>query len=136
METIKFRAWSKEESRLIYFDLTEIEIPGRVLYGDDYILNLDTILIEQFTGLQDKNGKDIYEGDILNEIRYPPNKMGSYDSIPVFVKDNEIVVGFKDGCFVAEPGSHLWRYICNYNDESKTDYEIIGNIHENKELLK
>jgi uncharacterized phage protein (TIGR01671 family) len=78
------------------------------------------LLREQFTGLQDKDGKDIYEGDI------------------VFYEDHEWIVEFyydrwdmrngekyvRDNDFPDDPGSTVWQ-----------DCLIIGNIYENPELL-
>lgn len=70
--------------------------------------------IGQFTGVLDKNGKEIYEGDIL-EIK---------DEGVVFTK----VVGFNNGMFGA--GNYTLAF---YGEDN---IEIIGNIHDNPELLK
>lgn len=69
---------------------------------------------QQFTGLLDKNGKEIYEGDILQLYR-PKQKL-------------EVV--WNEGCFILNDSSGLFLY-----QEHKTS-EIIGNIFENPELLK
>jgi len=121
MREIKFRAWTTAEKKMfepVYFDNLEVhwwsEEDGQLdIIGDvreDSIL-YQAILME-FTGLHDKNGKEIYEGDIL-----------------LFGDDSKSEVFFDEGSFTVEDAASI----------SMTGYifsEIIGNIHENAELLK
>ncbi len=68
----------------------------------------------QYTGLKDKNGKEIYEGDVLS---------GRY------------IVEYKNDCFVVQEHTNDWssvHYVLHHNPEM----EVIGNIYENPELLK
>ena len=151
MRDHKYKAWHKVEKvmcdvSVINFDQGAFLIgvkKGEDEIGDKYFVpaptdgrfcNFDEFELLEYTGLKDKNGKEIYEGDLLNEIRYPPDKNGNYDSVPVFIKENIVQVGFNEGCFTADE-AHLWRFISNIGDNEKTDYEIIGNIYENSELL-
>lgn len=74
--------------------------------------------VGQFTGLVDKNGVEIYEGDIVNQTQF----------------GNEIeFVSFEDGCFVVKSDYTLNSIISDFKKEK---IEVIGNIHDNPELLK
>ena len=85
---------------------------------------LEKNTLGRFTGLKDKNDKDIYEGDII-EINHPDH--GTY---------TETVI-FKYGCFCSTGGvsifDHIWY---NYGDDSQENLAtVVGNIHENPNLL-
>ena len=81
---------------------------------DDYYpwFNFSCERVEQCTGLKDKNGKLIYEGDIIREISKKEPEWEEYITEVKWEQD----------------GFHL-------ADKDYFDYEVIGNIHENKELL-
>ena len=116
MRDIKFRAWNKE--------LNIMSKPfsfGQVLnFNDKHIKSITDELIMQFTGLKDKNGVEIYEGSILQN---PKNEIGI-----VVWSDAGLKLKCKrrNGDYFIIP---LDQGFCN-------NKIIIGNIHENKDLLK
>ncbi|HHA7560710.1 YopX family protein, partial [Streptococcus pneumoniae] len=98
---------------------------------NDYITAYpDEIELMQSTGLKDKNGKEIFEGDIVRTTRF----LGRADEIGGFYeyeKDYVGVVKVLEGSWVIDTGSvavRLWSEI----DES----EVLGNIYENLEFLE
>ena len=104
-------------------------INGVVESTDEYIAieNWCPVKIKtvgQYTGLKDKNGKEIFEGDIVFAI-------ATYDCA------NTVVV-WDDGGFVLVPCKYYKNYIsrCGYKDIRFLDKEVVGNIHDNPELLE
>lgn len=116
---IKFRVWDGKEMRepppLNEWDMEDGEF--WVEYCDNPIM--------QFTGLQDKNGKDIYEGDIVRCSIFEGEQFDEhYSGIPVEVEWMDKSGGFYP--FIIASG---WR-------SSVEDVELLGNIHEHPDLLK
>jgi len=122
MRAIEFRAWHKESKKMFYLDSEQygfnFKANGQWGYCDYvcqcvYVTHKTGVLM-QFTGLLDKNGKKIFEGDI-HIMRSGPTNTVHYRRI-VKWKDN--LTGFNIANHGAEHG------------------EVIGNIWENPELLK
>lgn len=117
---LKFRAWGKNIEE--YLSQDGIEPYGYTIkeISDGCIYDADKFILEQFTGLLDKNGKEIYEGDIV--------RFG--DSIAIIIwRDERAEFGVRwIDCGIED--SLGWQV-----EVEQTPSEVIGNIHENKELL-
>lgn len=121
MRELKFRAWYKTEKKMIYNIQNEFE--ERVELGMDCFsdyLNNDNFIVNQFTGLTDKEGKEIYEDDILLIIG-----QGYFR-----------VTWDRDNCkfYLLPLEDYLDKMPLDRSWE--IDYEVEGNIHENKDLLE
>ena len=120
---IKFRVWDLKE-KVMYQDVVVSEWGVQYIRGHDIEFVTDRgirYFRMQFTGLFDKNGKEIYEGDILNMTYH-----GSVSIVKPEIKD---VVGFERGCFIVkETGFALGKI--------GRSLEVIGNIYENSNLLE
>lgn len=143
MRTIKFRAWNKSSKTMVdLLKITPLALSDSMntqlaLQGMSglFIPFSKEFELMQFTGLHDKNGKEVYEGDILNTKTTFENNMADRR----FQPDTERLVSFENGCFTDKyTGRDLWDKIRNitYNPQRWTNYEIIGNIYENPELLQ
>lgn len=132
---IKFRAWLKDDKRMVEVRSIDFHEEGNIItvnYNDifGFEFNENEIELMQYTGLKDKNGKEIYEGDII-DIHQTVNGQS------VFVIE------------VTNTGLVIPRYAFDKNykyeynirellefDEYDKEIEIIGNVWENKELLE
>ncbi|WP_315436740.1 YopX family protein [uncultured Selenomonas sp.] len=124
MREIKFRAWDLKTKKM--HTAENINFCGRktvtVQYNPVKKICLDSAILMQYTGVKDKNGVEIYEGDIIR------GHTGRYKV--------DCVVRWSSGnCgFIAVPTITERTYLC-LNPGSTKSYEVIGNIYENPELV-
>ena len=123
MREIKFRAWDTVSNEMFY-DFV-VSSSGVVMVDTDGgCVETDSQVLMQHTGLKDKKGKEIYEGDIVSHegtVSVPNSRFGQKYNETIEVK------------FEAERGGFIPLI---YPFTSSEDIEVIGNIYQNKELLK
>ena len=130
---IKYRAWLKEEKKMVNvetidFSEKSIQHLEKNEIIDAYLLRttfLEDIELMQYTGLKDKNGKETYEGDIL-KYKFPYDRRLKHVSLVKFI-ETEASFGLKDIY-----GNEIPLYRITANNY----FEVIGNIYENPELLE
>ena len=139
MRKIKFRAWDKKNKKMVYSD------DGSQEYGwftgndgcmlcvrieEEKDIKLNNIM--QYAGFKDKNGKEIYEGDILeivNNLNETTKKLNTHNVI-VKYKEGSIVATWED-----ELDGEIFNHFNSYNTPIVT-FEIIGNIYETQGIFK
>ena len=137
MNQIKFRAWDTHQNKMITkfmigsnTDPDSSEWTCPIVWTNNEWVNHDGLIILQFTGLQDKDGVDIYEGDILQPSSYLKSGFA------------RCVVTFKKGMFCFEISkpfiastSPLYRSL-GRGKSACNQFTKIGTIHQNPELIK
>lgn len=141
MREIKFRMWEKKSKKM--YDVERINFKDHHLYMwnskfySSSLLNFKDVELMQYTGLHDKNGKEIYEGDIVR-VKF---RKGFWK-----YKD-KMYYGYKNGsveycvdCFIVYINGYKETIypLSSFGDTGKPIewLEVIGNIYENPELLE
>lgn len=135
MRDIKFRIWDGAKNEWLASSSKDaLPYYGFALVGE--VMTVQSLpywsldegnIVEQFTGLKDINGAEIFEGDIIFQKPLSKNSIGWVGKII-----------FKQGAFMAEVYERgkpvMWLFLSEFNPEKTC--EVIGNIHENPELLE
>ena len=137
-DRFKFRCWDKENKCMLYphrysnfcnvnGTIVKIEsypISNTAYRGKRISYEFDDASLMQCTGLKDKNGKLIYENDIVK-----------------FKFDNDVIIavvtwdGYETGFYLNTTDYFKDKYVTDYDICEGFIFEVIGNVHENKELL-
>lgn len=150
MREIKFRIWDKYEKRMFYPDdisyicsidnLHFSSTPIHKLDEIDYIETTDDVEIMQYTGIKDKNGRNVCEGDII--------KLTNGDFCIVLFQDGAFMINFVKNGETGEVYPIDGKEVCHMTLDDISSFprsssldrniniETIGNIYENEELLK
>lgn len=124
----KFRAWWIQDEVMTHIDTLEF-LQGGIRVSDgcwhEKFLG-DEVILMQSTGLKDKNGVEIFEGDIVKVTNHPFQKKEDSAGIEI---DGDYLIGWSDHNLTWLAGDLLLYQLKPY-------IEVIGNIYENPELLE
>jgi len=126
MRKIKFRAWDKQTGEMHEVSAVSFEEAEIRLWQTDTLTSAlpwdKRIILQQFTGLHDKNGKEIYEGDIVS----------------LALNGMELHELYKVEWSGTDARYQIWRKVSflDLDLQIAQRHKVIGNIYENPELLK
>lgn len=140
---IKFRAWDKEHNSMsevfeFHIEMAQVKLRLKTGFGTErYLQFVKNVELMQFTGIFDKNGKEIYEGDVLDITSelftdFGRTPTGKYDTTYKLVKWIEDSWGYK----ILRSKSRVVGNEHKILTVSAKWGEIIGNIYENPEFLE
>lgn len=129
----KFKAWDKYHEMIV--SIISFDFERKIAYvgredGDRWEIHFDNLNFMQSTGLKDKNGVEIFEGDIVKVSVH--NGFDYYDNEVCVVRKSR----FHSGLVCINPNNDMECRIFNQDVLEDYQYEVIGNIYENPELLE
>lgn len=135
MRPIKFRAWDVDHKVFAQFDLTDLDSMNLV-FGRNGLAENDGQEYTQYTGLLDKNGVEIYEGDVTHvkgaQVIFRVEFVnGSFCLVPTHTHSYDVVDRWTDGKATKIMPLHL----VVKGTGNLGDLEVIGNIWENPDLI-
>ena len=127
--------WGDDNGNTIYAILQDRVAPGIVELWTPVRVIPETV--GEYTGLKDKNGKKIFEGDIVR-LHYfyeavDPTTLGRYEAEQTIIATIRI---WNMGVGFDPVGDDIGGYLCDWIDSPQDELDIIGNIHDNPELLE
>ena len=123
MNNLKFRAWDKANKEMLKIDVIDFFSEEIMVLEDDFIMKFSDVVLMQSTGLFDKNGVEIFEGDIVRTY--------GNDYTPIYSKGIYMALNVSQ---IKLPKEN-WSFSTQFNIVWRDGGEVIGNIYENKEML-
>jgi uncharacterized phage protein (TIGR01671 family) len=126
MDRFKFRVWYKPYNDYVEKRDNLVLLSDGILCEYDGIeIDSDNYIIEQCTGLKDKNGNLIYEGDIIHDL----GEIEPICSLPLIVRWDDRTAGF----YLDHQKIGMRASLGRIDSADSHNYEIIGNVHEQPE---
>lgn len=128
MREIKFRAWDTKKN---HFDYEPLISRGKCCFIDSFD-NFEEheegrMVLQQYTGLKDKNGKEIHEGDFIKLPEFYETREATNETFTITG-----YIEFKDGAWMFSDSGFVYGEHTSYDG----NFEVVGNIYENPELLE